>query len=72
MSWGHVLEPPDLADMCLEHGHADGDHVPEPCPACGLRVDGGGEVPQLALARSDRFVRVLSGPVVEQPTPVVK
>jgi hypothetical protein len=53
---------------CLEHGHTDGDHVPEPCPACGLRVDGGGEVPQLALARSDRFVRVLSGLVVEQPT----
>ena len=54
---------------CLEHGHTDGDHVPEPCPACGLRVDGGGEVAQLALARSsDRFVRVLSGLVVEQPT----
>ena len=29
---------------------------------------GGGEVPELALARSDRFVRVLSGPLVELPT----
>ena len=43
-----------------------GDHVPEHCPACGLQVGGGGEVPQLALARSERFVRVLSQPLVEQ------
>ena len=28
---------------------------------------GGGEVPELALARSERFVRLLSGPLVEQP-----
>ena len=29
-------------------------------------VHSGGEVPQLGLARSDRFVRFLSGLVVEQ------
>ena len=30
-------------------------------------MGGGGELPELALARSDRFVRVLSTPLVEQP-----
>ena len=35
--------------------------------ACGLQVCGGGELPELALARSDRFVAVLSAPLVEQP-----
>ena len=30
-------------------------------------MGGGGEVPELALARSERFVRVLSAPLVEQP-----
>ena len=30
-------------------------------------MGGGGEVPELALARSERFVRVLSQPLVEQP-----
>ena len=44
-----------------------GDHATEHCPACGLQVGGGGEVPELALSRSDRFVAVLSGPLVEQP-----
>ena len=31
-------------------------------------MGGGGEVPELALARSDRFVAVLIGPLVELPT----
>ena len=40
------------------------------CPACGLQVRGGGEVYlmsscQLGLARSDRFVAVLFGLLVE-------
>ena len=43
---------------------------PEHCPVCGLQVHGGGGRPQLALARSDRFVRVLSALVVENPTSV--
>ena len=39
----------------------------EHCPACGLQVGGRGEVPELALSRSERFVRVLSTPLVELP-----
>ena len=50
-----------------EHGHTGGDHVPEHCPACGLQVRRGGGRPELALARSDRFVAVLSTSLVEQP-----
>ena len=56
-------KPPDLADMAGT-GH---DHVPEHCPACGLQAGGGGGRPELAFARSDRFVLVLSGALVELP-----